>query len=1216
MAQSQDSQTLQQIATMTDFALFERLAMAVLRYSKPNYEGMVHTGVNTAGQTVKDPLDGVFARTDSVPPEYILVEQTTESDLDKKWLNIPANRGPRTVLGDVHKATKWATDVRRKHPDANITLILTCNQRVNSKTYDSVVDACSSVSIELDIWDAARLSEFLDIKADGQWIRRKYLGITQERLSLDQFGELCCKSVERHTTTLFDYDLETDVARPIDQFLIKHLKKTDNGLTLLLGDSGFGKSVATQKILKSWSDIGFGLWLPDEIVDRNPTLESALSDWLTTLSPGLEDEAGQSAMRLSSQKQGLLIGIDDLNRSQSPSRLLEKLFAWSNVKYKSTKVIIICPIWPRILDALSTSFRTGVLKRAFNIGRFRAKTSVEYLIRNTAGEHQLTHLEASDIARSLGGDPLLLAMWISRWKTQASRSIECSSLVYDYINDEIKKGSQSIRLAATDCWNALEKLASWMLTNNVMVPRWSDILASFSEDSGTPAALRCLALETSLCGLEANGDVETFRFKHDRLRDHVLAKCIANHLNLGDLSKDILEEPYYAEIIGQSLLLTSDMTSHLPAVMADNPLAGFEALRLVGTDQENDKQTIADACLAWLDNNPKILSSLRWAIENKLSLSKGSQVLSITEKLNSQSMPILVARLRNGDLLSGIKLCIHFEPSLGSQWRDTAINDAMNEHGHNLIEALKEYLRKTNLTNYGRKGTLRLAGHMSSENLAPAIAECWHNSPDKTKILADALWAALNCCSDDKTAIIEMMNHWRTLSNEHNEYGMSPRNSIAEPELRMAFTRGLPQNAILFLIHQIDDDLKWPIMLILSEIDHPDAVECIVRQNAKIQEQCDESEKYSPWLMSSHRHWNPDWTHGKSLSVESMERLLSLWDNEAEPKYVRQQAFYLWSSSYRGSPDCLRKIPQTSPFYRAALGRRMLLGDRSTLSDLPTLLHNVRDAGYWLQFFPPCWNLEFKEIFTSIFDSYAADQGDKNNDLGYHLSKVLFLIPYDHAEELLLRHWPKLKDIDRFFQLALFLATPSTLPLVEKIIAEQADPRPLFKHLSMNFGFKEKGRSPIKKGQLIALEPYLQFLGDLALLEIWERANKLELRDWANSHVFPLIDKKYRHHFFDSDTFIDKLENIARGRWRISIHRHTEDALDQGISRDHIVKLASQWIAMGIYKGCWRVFRDVMISVAQRSHLEVLTDPEISELKDASIWIEDIVYAVKRRTLE
>jgi hypothetical protein len=80
--------TFRVLDEIADAGRFEQLAMAVLRCDEPNYRGLIHTGINKDGKTVKSPVDGVFRVPDSNPPHFVFVHHTTakRTDLEKKWL--------------------------------------------------------------------------------------------------------------------------------------------------------------------------------------------------------------------------------------------------------------------------------------------------------------------------------------------------------------------------------------------------------------------------------------------------------------------------------------------------------------------------------------------------------------------------------------------------------------------------------------------------------------------------------------------------------------------------------------------------------------------------------------------------------------------------------------------------------------------------------------------------------------------------------------------------------------------------------------------------------------------------------------------------------------------------------------------------------------------------------------------------------------------------
>jgi hypothetical protein len=131
------NETIRALAEMTDSALFERLAAAVLRQAAPDlYGNLVHTGVNTEGKTIKAPVDGVAFVLASGPEHIVIAHHTTTmlDDLKNKWLHDPSNvvgrKGgkPTAPPGDVIKTITVVERERTRTPTLRATLALTTNR--------------------------------------------------------------------------------------------------------------------------------------------------------------------------------------------------------------------------------------------------------------------------------------------------------------------------------------------------------------------------------------------------------------------------------------------------------------------------------------------------------------------------------------------------------------------------------------------------------------------------------------------------------------------------------------------------------------------------------------------------------------------------------------------------------------------------------------------------------------------------------------------------------------------------------------------------------------------------------------------------------------------------------------------------------------------------------------------------------------------------------
>ncbi len=126
-------ETTRRLSEMTDEGAFERLATAVLRDAKTDSAGVIHTGVNAEGKTVKSPVDGIVFVLGAQPPRMIAAHHTicVRDDLKKKWLHDPSkatsrNGGkPKAPPGDLLKAAEVFSKQRTQMPSLCSMLILT-----------------------------------------------------------------------------------------------------------------------------------------------------------------------------------------------------------------------------------------------------------------------------------------------------------------------------------------------------------------------------------------------------------------------------------------------------------------------------------------------------------------------------------------------------------------------------------------------------------------------------------------------------------------------------------------------------------------------------------------------------------------------------------------------------------------------------------------------------------------------------------------------------------------------------------------------------------------------------------------------------------------------------------------------------------------------------------------------------------------------------------
>jgi hypothetical protein len=408
------STTAQELEALTDRAIFERLATSVLRKADTKYAAVVHTGINSSGETIVSALDGLCLIPGSDPPHYVFVQHTTtdRSKLKAKWVD--------NADSDLVKAVSHAQTVRQTLPNAVFTVVLSTNQRATVEIVEAVTAFAASNNLIVDIWPQDRIADFLDTTRDGQWIRRQYLGIEAQRLSRDLLHHLCEKSLELFRLDCYLQHSGTPVRRAIVDDVLAEMQ-SDGIACLLAGLSGFGKSIILLQVLLEDLEKGnLALWMPARFVVAGRPLEASIGAWLRELHPAVEAEAGEVCLQLSEAAGRIAIGIDDINRLPVPVQSIHSIMsiavaseAGDDDKPASRVnqwVTLIVPIWPEHLQDIPGRILSQKWLRIVNVGKMERSESVSIIQSNTT---DITGQEADEVAERLGDDPFAVSAFAS-----------------------------------------------------------------------------------------------------------------------------------------------------------------------------------------------------------------------------------------------------------------------------------------------------------------------------------------------------------------------------------------------------------------------------------------------------------------------------------------------------------------------------------------------------------------------------------------------------------------------------------------------------------------------------------------------------------------------------------------------------------------------------------------------------------------------------------
>ena len=360
-----------------------------------------------------------------------------------------------------------------------------------------------------------------------------------------------------------------------------------------------------------------GLQVSHEAVAVAASVEQAVEHALRQLQPSLAPGCGEEAFGLTSPEHPLLLLVDDINRSSQPQLLTERLVRWVTGAGTEAGGLparkrwrLICPLWPEVVAALDETSKKALQGRAIYSGPMSPVEGCRAVrARAAAANVTLSELDAASVSKSLGHDPLLIALH------QPGAGF-AGGVIESYIDSSvIRLATEQARLTAGEYRDALRALAAAMLERRRLDPTWREAASWLGDAHETRAALRDILHHGEIARLSGSPHEEWVSFRHDRVRDFLLADAIAARLREGRLNPEVVADPFYAEHVGAALLRPGVPVEFVGTVREANPLALFHALRLFGEPSGPVETTVVTALRAWLGSNEARLPRfrrLRW----------------------------------------------------------------------------------------------------------------------------------------------------------------------------------------------------------------------------------------------------------------------------------------------------------------------------------------------------------------------------------------------------------------------------------------------------------------------------------------------------------------------------------------------------------------------------------------------------------------------------
>lgn len=1199
------------LEAITDAGHFEQLATAIIRRVHPQGAALIHTGVNAQGKPVRSPVDGIAVG--STGMLFVHHTTTARNSLRTKWMGDD---------GDIRKTAKCFSEELGRNPTLIGTLMLTTNRVPDEGLVRDSVALASMLQLRLEIWDRSRLTDYLDHDPDGQFLRHKFLGISEERLSGQLLTEISQASAKAMRETLHD-DERAWIDRDVSRRLASRFESGEV-MTFLAMPSGFGKSTAASRYLSSWvaEENHFGLWIQAHTLEQSLTLNEVISRTLHASAPELGARTGQAARDLSGSENPLVLVVDDISRSSESSTLIERLASWMQTEKNrgERNIRVVCPVWPQLIEQLPQARRRYVEATSL-VGDALSQHEATEAVKSRArlAGRNITQMEAQEIGEALGYDPLLIALSAGADTASPPRMQVIPEFIRGQLSQQEARDGSFLKAEGE---HALVALANNMLMHRNIAPTWADIAGWLTTEPSTLSSLGSLLKQRTIIRMDRVHDGERLTFRHDRVRTNVLAIAMAKGLTK-EFCDDYFGDPYFAEAFGLALA-QGQSNWGLEFARRVNPLALLYALTIVADRSGVYATALVKALCTWLQTegqNTKSTEWLQWAMQWVSTHLDNPAALEIIDKFTVKGGNKDYARFRNGDIVAGARISLSWDPSIRASHRDQLIDHVKMVNWEVLRNSLSLLLADASIAPEIHKGALYLAGFISDSTLQPAICECWKLHGTDAEFLSPFIWAALNCAGDNPKAFLDpILDFWASLPEKVSETRNEPHRMLPLDEgLQSGFARGMPESVMVFLMKcaRNEERLRWPIELLLEQVDHPDVMEFIARERAEGARRREAAGNTFSWDMHDH-----PWANNWSMSVASRTRLQQLWASEASDAHLQKQAFRMWMRKL-GSLDLpmLRSIAPISPLYDASVRKRIFLRDPTAISVFREKLLSADSTVVWWQDAREAPMPELADVLDEEFARRRAALADIEKktyfDSDVMTSSVLMNLEPELAQRLLHKHWNHLQCNRTFVHCALYLADPVSREMARVKIKQSADPRKALQFLNYHWeigGTEQRGRLTVAR--LEALEPYLEFFDERAIQSLWVACNVDGFFTWRRMRLDARFSDEWKIRYGVGDEALFRnLDDFLQSKTRPWFDHWLSEFEERGDDPSTAMRVVGDWLKSRNTVAAFEIAAQCVAIRGTRKDFKLLANCEMDGRATKAI-LANTCFAVFRRSIQ
>lgn len=1045
--------------------------------------------------------------------------------------------------------------------------------------------------------------------------------------------------------------------------------------SLLVGDSGAGKSIASFAVMQQWIAEGrIAIRLDESNVSQHDSFQSALTSHLRSLAPALSQDCGHELLEvISRESDRCLVVIDDLNRCANPTLELRKSLAWSRGLCKAVDdgnqaklasndgVTLLIPTWFRHADFSRTRFEESPSAQRIELATLSDEDVVAIV--QSHSERDVSEHDALAIGEHFNRDPILIGLWgrkLSR-DTDALLTSE-SKLFEDFVSDAIKDVT-SDALDLHEVREAFDSIARQVLRSEERCL----LLQEVADTNGQRLIdhLRPVLTAGAICRVNNHGSAPRLEFRHDRVLHHLFRRPVADAVAELPDSTRIVSDPYLADLVAEVIVSGEDEDS-LAIIRDVAPLALFHVLvRLTSTASSFAKAAIKTSN-EWLRNviSNNDMPEIVWAATGVALQAPTDAVEAATRDLPSHHRVGLL-RLACGDARGSLQIFgtrgdtwgIH--PAYNDPFREMIVQRACETHRIGLVEGVaalahEELSQQGGPDNANLIRLLIFCGYLGDERLSSVIREIWTATRD-AGLIGSAFWAASRCAETDTAVFSIILDAYLALPNEPGEYGRSVRGAVTQ-NLRFSNHLSGADAAISFLVEQMSDrpETRFDIGIILRDVDDPRVVAGLSIAIAKRELELAGTGYFLTWTSDIRRDWDTEFRSRNfpdGLSLESRDALHDSWaacdDEELKPYLLAN-----WLASVSSVAE-LQRLSQSDFDSEPLVIKRAKLGDQSACHSMCEV---AEGKSYWLEYATRCWSEDCNEILVTrieeLVETLRNQHEERDSNEAYAVAHTLRDLPLDVSKPLFLEHWDVFKSSRILLHTALYttdrdlvarateeilleLDVEASTPRVETETAARLGRNSIVDMITMNFGFMTAGRSQLlTERHLEVLAPFVKHLAahDLRQIAEWTLKNNME------SHFSSVIEPEIRrrvatidaaedddnatilirfledHAPSESDLLssLNALEDADSDSLMHSTQFWVRQAQERGESRDRLSPLLRSWCEENPSVSRLQIALAIIKELGTRSDLKWLR--EIGSSPDSESF-EATAFAVRLRGL-